>query len=154
MADSIQLSDLRAAPAVLIGAGGSNSWHMRMVANNRFRFAEYDGGAVHGIIDTNDPANQKWRVDLRLPYDQISTEYALITRQSDPTTGQWWMGIGGTTGIGTAEAERMVLDSAMIASIEAKLPNGWEQKNLQVVVGFTLINGSAGGAHVLASNVW
>jgi hypothetical protein len=154
MADSVQLSDLRAAPAVLIGAGGDNSWHMRMISNMRFRFAEFEGGAVHGIVDTKNPANQSWRVDLRLPYDRVTAEYALITRQLDPNSGQWVIGVAGTTSIGTAEAQRILLDPAMIETIESKLPRGWDKKNLQVVLVFTLINGSAGGARTLASEVW
>jgi len=154
MADSIQFTDLHRAPAVLIGAGGVNPWYMRLESSLRFQFRELDGGGVHAIIDSRDPTKKDWSVDIRLPYNQIHSDYALITRQLNPDTGQWWIGIGGTSALSTEEAERVLLDSSTIETLEAALPRGWENKNVQIVVQFTLVNGNAGGSRVMASTVW
>ena len=154
MANSIQFSDLHLAPAVIIGAGQMNSWAARLGAELRFQFQQTADGRAHSIIDTKNPSNSEWQVNIDRPYDQVSRDFALITRQLNPTTGQWWIGIGGTTAISTDEAERLVLDPAAMKSIEAQLPSGWDRKNLQFVVELTLVNGSAGGSRVIASDVW
>jgi hypothetical protein len=154
MANSIQFFDLSLAPAVLIGVGKTSPWCSRLTSGLRFQFQQSDGGAIHWIRDKNNPAIFGWKVDLRLPYDQISTDYALITRELNPATGQWWIGVGGTTGLSTLEAAHMLTDPVAVKTIEANLPRGWEQKNLQVVVEFHLAGGSVAGSHVVSTNVW
>jgi hypothetical protein len=154
MAHSIQLSDLHTAPAVLIGASPMNPWTERLGSDLRFQFRQTAGSHVHSIVDTKNPSNSSWQVNIDLPYEQISRDYALISRQLSTTTGQWWIGIGGTTAISTSEAERLVLDPSTMKSIEAQLPRGWDERNVQIVMEFTLVNGSAGGPRVVASNLW
>ena len=154
MARSVQFSDLHRAPAVVIGASPMNPWAARLCADLRFQFLQTEDGHIHSITDSKNPADSKWQVNIDLPYDQVSHDFALITRQLNPATGQWWIGIGGTTAISTAEAEHVVLDQSAMKSFEAQFPSGWDRKNLQFVIEFTLVNGSAGGSRVLASDVW
>ena len=131
-----------------------NPWAARLCADLRFQFLQTEDGHIHSITDSKNPADSKWQVNIDLPYDQVSHDFALITRQLNPATGQWWIGIGGTTAISTAEAEHVVLDQSAMKSFEAQFPSGWDRKNLQFVIEFTLVNGSAGGSRVLASDVW
>ena len=154
MANSIQLSDLHRSPAVLVGASPMNPWAARLGANLRFQFLEAGAGSVHGIVDTRNPAKGTWNVDIKQAYDHVPVDYALITRELSPVTGQWWFGIGGTTAISTAEAEHTVLDPVAMRTLESQFPRGWEHKNLQVVVEFTLVSGSVGSSRVVASYVW
>jgi hypothetical protein len=154
MATSTQFSDLRMVPAVLLGAGQASPWTMRLGSNLRYQFGVSDGGAVHLIVDKSNPTSHDWRVDLRLPYDQVVADYALVTRQLNPSTGQWWVGIGGSTTLSTPETVHALLDPSAMKALEAQLPRGWEKKNLQFVIQFTLLNGNCGGMHVVATNVW
>lgn len=154
MANSLELFDLNLAPAVLIGEGKNNPWGSLFTSSLRFQLQASDGGAIHWIWDKNNPAISGWKVDLRLPYDQIATDYALITREFSPATGQWWIGVGGTTGLSSIEGAHMLTEPAALKTIEASLPAGWEQKNLQVVVEFHLAGGRVAGSHVLGTYVW
>jgi hypothetical protein len=154
MASSTEFSDLHRAPAVIIGGGPMSPWTMRLGSNLRFQFQEGEGGAVHWVVDRNNPSDRNWRVDLRLPYDEVDNDFALITRQLNPSTGQWWVGIGGTTNLSTDAAEQMLLDQAAMKILDAQLPKGWERKNLQIVVEFSLVNGTAGGSRVVAADMW
>ena len=154
MANSVQFSDLHRAPSVLVGATEMNPWIPQLGTDLRYIFHETEQGGLHWIVDTRAPGLQGWKVDVRLPADQIRNDYALITRNLSPATGQWWIGIGGTTAISIAEAQHMVLDPSAMKEIEAQLPRGWESKNIQIVLELTLVNGSVGGVHVVASAVW
>ena len=153
MVKSVQLSDLQRGPAVLIGASQMNSWTARLSSDLRFQFVEMNGGHVHSIMDMRRPSNVDWKVDIDLPFDQIPRDYALITRQLNPDTGQWWVGIGGTSAISTGQATNLVLDPAAMKIIESQLPSRWDSKNLQVVIEINLVNGNAGSWRVAAVDV-
>jgi hypothetical protein len=153
MDKSIQLSDLQRSPAVLIGASQMNPWIARLSSDLRFQFNEINGGHVHSIVDTRNPSSVNWKLDVDLPFDQIPRDYALITRQLNPNTGQWWVGIGGTSAISTGQATNLVLDPAAMKKIESQLPSGWDWKNLQVVIEINLVNGNAGSWRVAAFDV-
>ena len=153
MAQTTVLSDLRGSPAVVLGSY-PNQWALRLVSGLRFRFRPQEGGPIHWIEDSNNPRNQSWAVNSDLPYKQVTSEYALITREFDPTTGQWWIGIGGTTVFGTIGAQQMLMDPNAMTTLNSQLPRGWEHKNLQIVLEFRMVDGSLGTSHVVATNSW
>jgi hypothetical protein len=154
LAPSITLSDLHRAAAIVLGSDQMNQWASHLGANLRFRFQDEAGGSVHMIKDAHDPGNKSWAVDLNQPYKQISSEFVLITRTFDPTTGQWWIGIGGTTSIGTIGGQQILVESSAMKALIAQLPVGWERKNLQVVVAFNMVDGSIGGSKVVGAYTW
>ena len=72
----------------------------------------------------------------------------------NPTTEQWWVGIGGTTVLGTLGAQQILTDPNAMTILSAQFPRGWEQKNLQVVVEFKMVDGGLGASHVVAAYSW
>ena len=152
-AQGITLADLHSGPAVLYGSY-HNEWSSLLQGNLRFQFRGEADPRIRWIEDTSNPANRNWSMELSAPYDQVSSDYALVTRAQDPNTGQWWIGIGGLTGHGTLAINQFLLDPASMAGIVSHLPRGWEKKNLQLVFAINVIHGSAGAAHVVASQVW
>ena len=154
LASSITLSELHQAPAVVLGSSRMNRWVQFLNAGLRFQFELDQGGLVHWIQDTSNPANRNWAVNLSVPYSQAANEYALITRGFNATTGQWWIGIGSTTGLGTVGAEQILTDPTAMKALNAQLPQGWEHKNLQIVVEFKVVDGSLGASHVVATHLW
>ena len=153
LAQSTSLDELRQAPVVFLGSY-LNPWAMRLGSGLRFQFQHDEGGMVHWIEDTRNPGTRAWTVNMLNSYRQVTDEYALITRAMDPTTGQWWIGIGGTTVLGTVGAERMLLDSNKMAGLSSQLPKGWEKQNLQIVVRFKVVDGSLGASQVLDTYSW
>jgi hypothetical protein len=145
------LEDLRAGPFVLFGAFG-NDWSNRMVSQSRFSLKRE--GSLRWIADAQNPAGRNWSMDSSVPYQQINNVYALVTRAQDPATGQWWIGIGALTGLGTLTTEQILVDPARTARLLSALPRDWDRKNLQMVLQITIVNGSAGAEQLVSSYTW
>ena len=152
-ANAVSLSDLRSGPEVLIGSF-DNEWTTRLGADLHYRFRRESVEGVRWIDNIADPGNKHWAVDLSIPQDQRSTDYALVSRVLDQTTGQWWIGIGGLTGLGTLAAGQMIVDPKAMATIAPELPKGWEHKNLQMVLAIKVVQGSSGVPRVISTYSW
>jgi hypothetical protein len=152
-AQGTSLSDLRSSPAVLLGSF-QNEWATRLGTDLHYRFRKESDLGVRWIEDKNSPEKRTWFVDLSAPYDQVNSDYALISRVQDRTTGQWWIGIAGLTGLGTLGADQMVLDSKAMAAIAPRLPKDWEHANLQIVLAINMVEGSPGASDVVAIYSW
>ncbi len=152
-AQGTNLSDLRANPSVLVGSF-HNEWAVRLGADLHFRFEKESDIGLRWIEDKSNPNDKKWAVDLSAPYDQVHSDYALISRIQDPATGQWWIGVAGLTGLGTLAAHQMVIDPKAMTMLASSLPKDWEHKNLQVVLAVTMIQGSPGGSRVVTTYAW
>jgi hypothetical protein len=122
-ANGASLSDLRSSPELLIGSF-DNEWTMRLGDDLHYRFRRESDLGLRWIENTADPGNKDWDVDMSIPQDQRSTDYALISRVLDQTTGQWWVGIGGLTGLGTLAASQVVIDPKAMTTIASQLPKG------------------------------
>jgi hypothetical protein len=153
LAKSTTLADLQGAPAIVLGSY-PNPWAMRLGSGLHFRFQQDSTGLHNWVEDSNNPGNRSWVIDLNSPFEQVASEYALITRAVDATTGQWWIGLGGTTVLGTIGAQRMLMDPAAMSALSAQLPRGWQRKNLQIVVEFKMVDGSLGASRVVATYLW
>jgi hypothetical protein len=153
LAQTTVLSDLRGTPAVILGSL-LNQWAVHLGSGLRFQFREGDNGLRRWIEDTSASEKQAWAIKSDSPYKQVQSEYALITRAMNPTTEQWWVGIGGTTVLGTLGAQQILTDPNAMTILSAQFPRGWEQKNLQVVVEFKMVDGGLGASHVVAAYSW
>lgn len=151
LSDSTTLSDLRGNPLIVLGSF-PNEWALRLGDNLPFQF-RHDAG-LQWIEDTSHPADRTWMVNMRSPYEQVTSEYALITRAMDQTTGQWWIGIGGVTVLGTNAAQQMMTDPKEMTAFVAQLPQGWERKHLQVVIEVKMVKGSPGASRIIATRTW
>ena len=153
LAKTTTLSDLRGGPAVILGSY-PNEWAMRLGAGLHFRFQQDASHSPHWIQDTSDPGRRNWAIDTNAELDQVNREYAMITRAVDATTGQWWIGIAGTTVLGTLGAQQMILDPSAMSGLSRQLPKGWQHKNMQVVIEFQMVNGSLGSRTVVGTYLW
>jgi len=152
LSKSATLSELHGTPVIVLGSF-PNEWALRLGSGLRFRFKQNETGSLNWIEDTASPG-RVWAVHLDEPLKQVPSEYALITRALDPTTGQWWIGIGGTTVLGTLGAYPMLLDPGAMSALTSPLPRGWARKNLQIVVEFKVVDGSLGASRVVGTNLW
>jgi hypothetical protein len=153
VAQTTSLSDLQSASAIILGST-LNQWVVRLESGLHFHFQRQNGKGLSWIEDMSDPENRKWATDSETSYTKVEAEYVLITRELSPTTGQWWVGVGGTTVLGTLAAQRMLIDPRSMETFTSELPKGWEHKNIQVVVEFKMVDGSLGASHVVGSYLW
>ncbi len=151
LSDSTNVSDLRGSPRSVLGIF-PNEWALRLGKHLPLQLRRE--GDVQWSVDTTHPADRRWLVDLQSPYEQIACEYVLINRAIDQTTGQWWIGIGGVTVLGTLAGQQMMIDSKQVADFTSQLPKDWARKNLQIVIEIKMVKGSAGAGRVVASRSW
>jgi len=154
MASGIEFGDLRMTKLLLIGAV-TNRWTMELQQAWRFRF-NWTPGTRTVIVDTqaNPPtADGKWSVMTK---DDGSTpnDYMLVCRIHSAYTGGLIMMAAGLKQFGTEAAGRLLADPEQLGTILRKLPPGWKDKNLQVVLHARVIGNAPTLPDVVASYVW
>ena len=153
LASSATQADMVRGPVVVLGSY-LNELAMQHQSSLRFQFRQDDGGLVNWISDSSQPGNRAWAVDFARPLTNGLDEYAVVTRDLDPTTHKWRLGIGGATVLGTIAAQHLLLDGHAMTDLNARLPSGWDRKNLQIVLGFKMADGGGVSSRVLATQLW
>lgn len=147
------LADLREGAAVLFGAF-SNDWTLRINKDLRFQVAIGPDGWRY-IEDRQNRASRVWRGNqVNAPLDVEFTDYAVLTRVFDNTTGHPVMSVGGITHLGTRAGGEFLLSEEKLNEALRGAPAGWEKKNLQIVVSTKVIGASASPPQFLALHVW
>jgi hypothetical protein len=153
--DQASFSDLRQGPAVLIG-GFNDSWTLRLMNDERFSFQR--DGALCWIKDRQNPNDKKWSIDLGQVDERgipiLAQDYAIISRVSNPKTGNMLVLVAGLWGYGTQAAGEFLTNRRFLEALAARAPAGWEKQNMQVVIGTEVIDKSPGPPRILAMNSW
>ncbi len=148
---TIALSDLRRGPNVLIGAF-DNPWSLMLLSHLRFHVMVDPATQAEWIEDTQSPAQRKWVGTGLIPFVDSSVDYAVITRVRSPETGTWIMAIGGLGLHGTEAGSELITDPNLSKVLPSSLRD--TQKNFQIVIKTTVIDGSTGPPQVVATYVW
>jgi hypothetical protein len=146
------LEDIRSRPIVLVGAL-NNNWTLRLTAPLRFHFSVTANG-MQNIDDAANPGPTGWTVPSYQPYPSVTTDYALVARFRDPTTECPVLVIAGIGPYGTEAAGEFVQSPQHLAELSAKLPRGWENKNLEVVIKTKVIGAKAGPPVLVTTYTW
>src|SRR5579862_6990743 len=133
------LADLRAHPIILIGAT-NNAWTMRLLAPLRYKFTP---GPMAQIQDTKNPGNTDWLIDFSKPFPSITTDYAILARFHDTTTDGPVMVVAGIGPYGTEAASELAASPQYLNESLKKLPAGWENQNIEMVIKTGVIDGKA-----------
>jgi hypothetical protein len=132
-----------------------NDWVRRLEDDLRFRIRGDSSVGKQWIEDATNPTNKQWSVNMSpTPYDDRETDYALISRVQDLSTGKWWVGVAGLTGRGTQVAHQILIDPKQMAVVSAGFPKNWERKNLQMVLAVKKVPGSPGTFRLLTTYFW
>jgi hypothetical protein len=145
-------ADLQRGPVVLIGLM-NNDWTERLVRDLRFSVVRNPPNIL-AIHDRNNPAGDKWSVDYTAPYLNLTKDYAILDRLTDPKTGQIVITVAGLSVFGTLAAGRFATDPDEIKAIDAIAPRGWEHNSLELVLSVDVIRGVPGRPVILASRFW
>ena len=140
--------------AVVLYGRYLNEWAAQMGTDLHFRIHTDQKLGLRWIEDSSNPANRNWSAAYPAPDTQIDHDFALITRVQDQTSGHWWVGVAGLTGLGTLAANRLVIDPGAMANIAAGLPAGWDRKNVQIVLETKLVQGNPGVTRVIKTFTW
>ena len=154
-AASIDYTEMQKEPIVLIGLG--NGWSLHLGKQMRYRF-NYDADrGLTEIVDSKAPETSYWGIPIYwqdLPPDQLTRDYGLISRLTDPMTRQTVVTVAGAGVPGTIAAANFLSDPKYMRDVLAKAPKGWSKKNLQVVIQTDVINGRSGPPTYVASQFW
>lgn len=144
--------DLQHGPSVLIG-GFNNNWTRLLTETLRFSFNRQQGQSLR-ILDRQNPARNDWSVNFLLPHREITRDYAIVSRVSDPKTEQTTVIVAGIGRWGTLAAGEFVTDAAQMQKLQALAPKGWERMNMQFVLSTDVIDGVSGHPKILATQFW
>lgn len=80
------------------------------------------------------PSNETWRVDPNTPIEQLSRDYAIVSRVRDPQTEQPAVILAGIGPWGSLAAGEFVTNHEYLKKLARGAPANWRDKNLQVEV--------------------
>jgi hypothetical protein len=151
--DATTLSDLRAAPSVLIGAF-NNAWTLRSARQLRFTFEMDAVASRYRIRDRQSPTREDWEVDMGLPYTKLTEDYAIVGRFMNPSTERMTVIASGIGQYGTLAAGELLTSEKHMKDLAARASANWEHKNFEAVIAVRVIDGSTGPPRVLATWFW
>jgi hypothetical protein len=138
--------DLRNSPAVLIGAF-NNPWTMRLDAELPFVFREQD----ETIVEKNGQG-RVWRMEGTKSRGR--KDFAIVARVLNAKTGQFLVVVGGIGMVGTQAAGAFISQPGDLDAALQKAPQGWQGKNLEMVIETDVIDSTASRPHVEAFATW
>ena len=153
--DRATFDDFQQAPAVLIGAY-NDAWTLRLMEKMRFTFQR--DGSLQYIADRDRPGSRNWSIDLTRTDSQghllLKEDFAVISRVANPRTGRITITVAGLFGYGTIAAGKFLTDPTYLQAMSERAPAGWQDRNMQIVIGTEVIQENSGPPRVLATAFW
>jgi hypothetical protein len=143
--------DLRNAPAVILGAF-SNQSTMKITSALHFAFAEDKGKSTS--IREQGGAGRAWIDEIDPHTSLVATDYGLVTRLVNSSTGQFVVVVAGITAPGSEAAGEVAGSSEDLEKALRSAQRDWSRKNVQIVVKTTVNDGVAGPPQIVAVYVW
>jgi hypothetical protein len=144
--NAVTFEDLRTSPAVLIGY--SSTYWQDVTKGFRF-FIDHDQGAVDDNGKPTDWHPHHLRTDFHTDED-----YAILSRAFNPQTHTMIVLVSGCTQYGTEAAAELVTNPVLLAEALRGAPEGWQRKNLQLVLHVKVIANAPASPQVIASHYW
>jgi hypothetical protein len=126
---------------------------MRLTEGSRFSFARDPNTLTFRIKDRQNPS-ANWPVDMAMPLDSQTADYAVVSRVFDSTTQRIVVMAAGIGALGTIAAGEFLTDPQYMRALSAQAPKNWQLKNVQVVLTTQVINGHSGPPRVVVANFW
>jgi hypothetical protein len=144
--DDISFAELRNCPSILVG-GFNNPKTLELTKDLRFVLR-----ARNEIDDAQDP-NRRWQ--LNASNDSHDTEdYAIITRLTQRQGDAPVLAVAGMGQHGTLAAADFVCNPAALSEMARRLPKGWANRNLQLVLHVKIVDFKPAMTEVVAVHSW
>lgn len=147
------LTDLRQGPVVLV-AGFDNEWTLRIEQSLRYHFDSSSDHKVFWIEDRANPSRKDWSADFSGEYSQLTQDYAIVARFSDPTTGQPVVIAAGLGENGTIAAGEFLTSSREMQEIARRISRNQRHENMEIVLATQVIDERSGPPRILAIYSW
>ena len=142
--------DLHGAPTVLVG-GYANFWTMFMNRDLRFYFDR------NLNIRERGGQGRVWSISHdagRASSSTITEDYAIVYRLFNSKTGAPVIALAGTTTCGTRAASEFLTDPVSMRKLGIIPRDGWEQKNLELVLHAPLVDCNPTSVEIVAEHAW
>jgi hypothetical protein len=149
---STSFDDLQKGPVLLLGAY-NNDWTMRLTNKMRYRFAMDSENNAWWIIDEEKPESKIGflKVDRNIPQ---TDDYAIVARTFDPQTREPMIIVAGVAPAGTHAAGEFLTNPIYLNEFAKTAPRNWQERNMQLLIHTSVIDGAAGPPHVVGSYFW
>ena len=144
----VSFRDMRAAPVILVGFSYTQ-WHE---IGEHFRYSIDLSRRPFGIWQDTNPTN--WTIQTHPDDPDLNEDYAIISRVLYPGTKNIIVEITGISHYGTEAAADLVTNPALLEDVLRKLPTGWQEKNIQIVLHVEVVSGSPSVPAVVATHLW
>jgi hypothetical protein len=145
---TMSFADLRDTSSVLIGYA-STRWAQ---VSRDLRYFVDDSLEISAITDHG--RRTEW-VPRNYTKDYHTDEdYAIVTRVNHPQTHSYIVIATGCTQYGTQAAAELITRNDLLKEALRGAPQGWQKKNLQLVVKVRVIGNSPASPKVVASQYW
>jgi len=158
-AEQTSLTEFRRQPVILIGAI-DNKWTLRLTQSMRYRIdvanppgSGSDKDPVASILDSGHPGSAPWTVDLSTPFVSWKTDYAIVARVDDSTTGVPVLIEAGLGNDGSIAASELITTGALTARLADEPPCRYKS-NFEAVIGTDIIDTKPGPPHILRLTCW
>jgi hypothetical protein len=154
-AGQASLTDLRRQPVVLVG-GVDNRWTIRLTQDLRYRIERIEPGQgkepVASIVDSQSPGTA-WSIDFSVPMYSWKSDYAIVARVDDPTTGVPVLIDAGLGNDGSLAASELLASDLLPNQLKSdKSCSG--KTNFEAVIETNIIDAKPGPPHVLRLQCW
>jgi hypothetical protein len=146
--NDVSFRDLRTTPAILVGFSYT-LWHE---IGEHFRYSIDLSQRPFGVSENG--SLTAWTIKTHPDDPALDEDYAIVSRVFYPGTNSVIVEITGISHYGTEAAADLVTNPALLQEALHRLPPGWQQKNVQIVLHVDVISGSPTVPTVVATHVW
>jgi hypothetical protein len=155
-ASQASLTDLRRQPVILIG-GANNRWTLRLTQDLRYRIERVDPGSgrepIASIVDSQSPGTAPWTIDFSVPMYSWKSDYAVVARVDDPTTGVPVLIDAGIGSDGSLAASELLASDLLPNQLKSDSSCSGKT-NFEAVIETEIIDAKPGPPHVLRLQCW
>jgi hypothetical protein len=147
----LTFSQVREQPSLLLG-GFSSQWTIRMTQGLRFNLVDHAPNEKGAYVLDNKTGRRWGPVVSNNGF--TDTDYSLLCRLFDASSGQVIFIAAGITTFGTESAASFLFSEELFASVIKGAPGDWQTKNFQVLIQTAIIGLTPSTPKVLDSYFW
>jgi hypothetical protein len=149
--DDLSFSDLRNAPAVILGAF-SSKWSLMLNNDYRFRFVKNQDDSFT-LVDSKNPSRQ-WHATKGTSPNIVTEDYAVAGRVFDSESGRPVIIAAGISTFGTEAAAEFLTDPSSLAELAQRARQPLSQANFQVVLEIRVLGNTPTPPRIIDAQFW
>ena len=150
LANRVEFNDLLGSGIVLIGASFTNRWTAELTKNFRYQFSYCNEKPC--INDSQ--SGRRWTLANKTDDGRSTEDYIVVCRLPHSQTNGFAIVCAGLNVYGTEEAGRILAQPESLVPILKKLPAGWANRNLELVLHLEVIGDAPALPEVVAAYTW